>query len=92
MKMIAVLFLCIVVAVNAVTECPDFPGTGVLKAGEEKPVQGSCNIAQCHEDGSISMKTCAAIAARPPCKVVDGDKTKLYPECCPKFWCPEKSQ
>uniref|UniRef100_A0A6P7FYI3 Venom peptide HsVx1-like n=1 Tax=Diabrotica virgifera virgifera TaxID=50390 RepID=A0A6P7FYI3_DIAVI len=91
MKMIAVLFLCVVVAVNAVSECPDFPGVGIMKAGESKPVQGTCNIATCHEDGSISMLTCPAEAALPPCKFIDGDKTKLYPDCCPQYWCPPKN-
>ncbi|XP_050499363.1 venom peptide HsVx1-like isoform X2 [Diabrotica virgifera virgifera] len=89
MKMIAVLFLCVVVAVNA--NCPDVPGVGDMKAGEQKPVHGTCNIATCNADGTYSELTCPVGAARPPCKFVPGDKTKLYPDCCPKYWCPPKN-
>uniref|UniRef100_A0A6P7FU85 Venom peptide HsVx1-like isoform X3 n=1 Tax=Diabrotica virgifera virgifera TaxID=50390 RepID=A0A6P7FU85_DIAVI len=83
MKMIAVLFLCVVVAVNA--------SVGDMKAGEQKPVHGTCNIATCNADGTYSELTCPVGAARPPCKFVPGDKTKLYPDCCPKYWCPPKN-
>uniref|UniRef100_A0A6P7FTW6 Venom peptide HsVx1-like isoform X1 n=1 Tax=Diabrotica virgifera virgifera TaxID=50390 RepID=A0A6P7FTW6_DIAVI len=93
MKMIAVLVLCVVVAVNArkITECRNFPGVGTLKVGEEKSEQGACNIIKCKEGGTISKKSCGSYEIAPPCTIVDGDQTKLFPECCPKYRCPVKN-
>uniref|UniRef100_A0A6P7FYH3 Venom peptide MmKTx1-like n=1 Tax=Diabrotica virgifera virgifera TaxID=50390 RepID=A0A6P7FYH3_DIAVI len=86
---IFVICLSVIFANEAgkVSQCPTFHGLE-LKAGESKPVPGTCNIATCMDNGSIFMKTCALFQVLPPCKIVDGDKTKLYPECCPKSWCP----
>ncbi|XP_050499358.1 venom toxin OcyC11-like isoform X1 [Diabrotica virgifera virgifera] len=92
MSKVFIFVICLSVTLanesETVSQCPTFHGLE-LKAGESKPVPGSCNLAVCNNDGSVYMKICATIQALPPCKLVDGDNTKLYPACCPKAWCPQ---
>jgi len=91
------------VAFQEVPEHQDYPGacyieeTGMAyQVGQSWQPKGACWLQTCHEyeQGQrtntflISMKTCGLVWAEPPCVLVE-NSTASYPDCCPKYVCPQ---
>ncbi|XP_028136843.2 uncharacterized protein LOC114331456 isoform X2 [Diabrotica virgifera virgifera] len=97
MKTILSLFLCVIlVSVNAwVAIIPADPATahlgdcytnennlGAFTAGEEKRIEGQCAIATCYDGGEIGLTGCGTVHVEPPLRVIPGDLSKPFPDCC----------
>ncbi|XP_017476665.1 PREDICTED: venom peptide HsVx1-like [Rhagoletis zephyria] len=62
-------------------------GGQLAKSGAEFQIKGECNLYKCHEDGSITAKTCPYVVAPNYCKKIPQDDSKPYPACCETFDC-----
>ncbi|KAL4715770.1 hypothetical protein ACJJTC_006349 [Scirpophaga incertulas] len=55
------------------------------------PSRTGCLQYLCNDSGITQIFSCGAVAAAEPCKVVDGNKTAPYPDCCRTIYCPPKN-
>ncbi|KAG5880861.1 hypothetical protein JTB14_017788 [Gonioctena quinquepunctata] len=62
---------------------------GSMKKLEVKRIEGECAEARCEENKDIKLTGCAPVNVLPPCRIVDGDMSKPFPECCYEIMCPE---
>uniref|UniRef100_A0A1B0GMK8 Single domain-containing protein n=1 Tax=Phlebotomus papatasi TaxID=29031 RepID=A0A1B0GMK8_PHLPP len=73
----------------------DFPGhcwlksfKKAVKGGEEWTDRENCLKYSCSaEDFSYKIGGCGLLNAPTSCSIIPGDKTKDYPDCCPKISC-----
>ncbi|KAK9877187.1 hypothetical protein WA026_016935 [Henosepilachna vigintioctopunctata] len=64
-----------------------YKGLGYMNAKDEKIIPNECIKALCREDGSILFAGCGTHLSERPCKMIKGDLTQDYPECCPHAIC-----
>ncbi|CAH1102123.1 unnamed protein product [Psylliodes chrysocephalus] len=67
----------------------DHNNIGAMMKGETRRLEGQCAEASCGSNRYINLVGCGSVGAVPPCKVVDGDLTKPFPECCEQVECPK---
>lgn len=94
------------VAIQEVPEHKDYPGacyieeTGkAYEVGQSWQPEGVCWQQTCHEFEQglrtntflVSITTCGLVWAPPPCVLVE-NSTAAYPDCCPKYVCPQSPQ
>uniref|UniRef100_A0A4D5RA38 SLPTX16 n=1 Tax=Scolopendra viridis TaxID=118503 RepID=A0A4D5RA38_SCOVI len=69
-------------------ECPLRDGS-TLPVGKTAPIPDQCAQRTCSKSGDklmLDYASCGAIDPPPGCSLVE-DKTKPYPDCCPKSKC-----
>uniref|UniRef100_A0A6P7F6W8 Uncharacterized protein LOC114326951 isoform X1 n=1 Tax=Diabrotica virgifera virgifera TaxID=50390 RepID=A0A6P7F6W8_DIAVI len=64
-------------------------GVGAMKFGEEKRLEGECVQLVCSKNRDIQEIGCGSVGIAPPCKIMPGDLSKPYPDCCYEISCPE---
>ncbi|XP_057670089.1 uncharacterized protein LOC130902199 [Diorhabda carinulata] len=55
---------------------------GAFKCEEIKRIRTECATATCRKNGDIYLAGCGVQTVEPPYKMVPGDLSKPFPECC----------